>query len=175
MNVKRVGRRDVFGIHLNQPTGPLTRIFRNKGLVDDNIIDHVGGDQIEGERFSVGLGTGEEDAVEHGLVISIGQSADNDEFTFLHTGTGRAFQHFTGVAIGRTTNGLCSDHRSDCIGITLKSDQGIHRLFSGRRSFGRNGNSFRYLLEDLHYNVQFIQLARFYFHLIHRLGLITDR
>ena len=87
--VEEVLRRNVFGVYLDQSPGPFAGIFGNKGFVDDQAIDQRkrGSGRMK-MFFAVGFGTGEQDAVDHGLVVPVGQSADYDELSFLDAGAG---------------------------------------------------------------------------------------
>ena len=88
LHLKKVLRRNIFRIHLDKSTRPLSGIFRYESLIDNQVIDHIRRDQIERKCLAIRLCARQQNTIDHGLVIPIGQPTNNNEFSFLQTGAG---------------------------------------------------------------------------------------
>src|SRR6187402_414472 len=85
---KEILARNVPCIHLYQTTGKFARQFRNRGLINDDIVDNISREQVERECFTIGLRAGKQGAIQHGSIITIGKTSDNQVLTFLNGSSG---------------------------------------------------------------------------------------
>ena len=154
-----------FGAYQHEAARIIGGIFGGGRFHNHHIVDLRAGNHVERKSARVGFRAGERHAVQPNVVVTLRQSADNNEAVADNRNAGYALHHFGRVAVLRAGDGLRGDaahHHRRRLHARQHGDVGV------AAPFGRHGNFVQPDVLRFHFHVERGFLPGLHLYIVHR-------